>query len=132
MKIPTYQLSLIVGELESADIGSDGRVKVFAEAPLLKDAANQFKDFPRFLELAEEYLTPYQWGTCNFYVMPDGYAFGGMEHINAIQLTNSMVHDSSSLYIAIHEITHSWFGNDVGCNSKIHRRCLRRGQLNLY
>lgn len=39
-----------------------------------------------------------------------------MEHINANQVSHTLLAgDKSMLSTAIHEITHSWFGNDVGC-----------------
>jgi leukotriene-A4 hydrolase len=41
-----------------------------------------------------------------------------MEHINANQVSHTLLAgDKSMLSIAIHEITHSWFGNDVGCKN---------------
>jgi leukotriene-A4 hydrolase len=44
-----------------------------------------------------------------------------MEHINANQVSHTLLAgDKSMLSIAIHEITHSWFGNDVGCKSWNH------------
>jgi leukotriene-A4 hydrolase len=44
-----------------------------------------------------------------------------MEHVNANQVSPTLLPgDKSMLSIAIHEITHSWFGNDVGCKNWNH------------
>jgi len=44
-----------------------------------------------------------------------------MEHVNANQVSHTLLAgDKSMLSTAIHEITHSWFGNDVGCKNWNH------------
>lgn len=117
IKMPTYQISLIAGELESVDLGSgsDGRVRitVYAEPPLIANATEMYADVPDMFALAEKYLGPAIFGDhCKFFVMTPDYTMGGMEHINAIQMAMSTLHDDDNR-VAIHEITHSWFGNEV-------------------
>ena len=119
MKIPSYQLALIVGDLESRDLG--GRVVVLAEAPYIDAAVSEFEDLPELLAETEAYLTPYIWGNYSIIVMPPSFPWGGMEHVNANQVSHTLLAgDKSMLSTAIHEITHSWFGNDVGCKNWNH------------
>ncbi|CAB9527136.1 Leukotriene A-4 hydrolase [Seminavis robusta] len=119
LKIPSYQIALVVGDLEMVDLG--GRIKVFAEKPYIEAAAAEFEDLPGILAEAEAYLTPYIWGNYSIMVMPPSFPWGGMEHINANLVSHTLITgDKSMLSTAIHEITHSWFGNDVGCKNWNH------------
>jgi len=119
LKIPSYQLSLAVGGLERVALSD--RLFVVAEPPYLEAAAREFEDLPAALDFSEDYLTPYIWGAYSIIVMPPSFPWGGMEHVNANQVSHTLIAgDKSMLKIAIHEITHSWFGNDVGCKSWNH------------
>lgn len=119
LKIPSYEIALVVGDLQSVDLG--GRVVVLAEAPYIDAAVKEFEDLPALLAETEAYLTPYIWGNYSIIVMPPSFAWGGMEHVNANQVSHTLLAgDKSMLGTAIHEITHSWFGNDVGCKNWNH------------
>lgn len=116
LKIPSYQIALIVGDLVSQPLSD--RVIVFAEPSMIDAAVQEFEDLPAILDIAESYLTPYIWGVYSIFVMPPSFPWGGMEHINANQVSPTLLAgDKSMLGTAIHEITHSWFGNDVGCQN---------------
>jgi hypothetical protein len=71
LKIPSYQIALVVGDLEMVDLG--GRVKVFAEKPYIESAVAEFEDLPEILAEAESYLTPYIWGNYSIIVMPPSF-----------------------------------------------------------
>ena len=50
--------------------------------------------------------------------MPPSFPWGGMEHPMITFASHTLITgDKSQVDVAIHEITHSWFGNDVGCQN---------------
>ena len=50
--------------------------------------------------------------------MPPSFAWGGMEHPLVTFASHTLVTgDKSQVDVAFHEMTHSWFGNDVGCQN---------------
>ena len=75
MKIPSYQIALVVGDLQSVDLG--GRVVVFAEEPYIDAAVKEFEDLPGILAETEAYLTPYIWGNYSIMAMPPSFPWGG-------------------------------------------------------
>jgi leukotriene-A4 hydrolase len=80
-KIPSYQLALIVGDLEKRALSD--RVIVFAEAPYIDAAVKEFEDLPAVLDATEAYLTPYIWGNYSIFVMPPSFPWGVSEEIIA-------------------------------------------------
>ena len=68
--------------------------------------------------MSEEYLTPYIWGNYTILVLPPSFPYGGMEnpHLTFASPT-IIVGDKSQVYVATHEICHSWTGNDVTCEN---------------
>jgi len=72
--IPSYQLALIVGDLEMRALSD--RVYVFAEAPYIDAAVAEFEDIPSILDSTEAYLTPYIWGDYSIFVMPPSFPWG--------------------------------------------------------
>jgi leukotriene-A4 hydrolase len=73
-KIPSYQLALIVGDLEKRALSD--RVYVFAETPYIDAAVKEFEDLPAVLDSTEAYLTPYIWGNYSIFVMPPSFPWG--------------------------------------------------------
>jgi leukotriene-A4 hydrolase len=73
-KIPSYQLALIVGDLEKRALSD--RVFVFAEEPYIDAAVKEFEDLPAVLDSTEAYLTPYIWGNYSIFVMPPSFPWG--------------------------------------------------------
>ena len=73
------------------------------------------------LDQTEAYLTPYIWGTYTIVVLPPSFPFGGMENpLLTFASPTIIVGDKSQVYVATHEIAHSWSGNDVTCRNWEH------------
>jgi len=75
----------------------------------------EFEDLESFLETAEDYIgVKYDWSVYNVLILPMGFPFGGMENPNLTTLHPMLVvGDKSQVHVAMHEISHSWFGNFV-------------------
>jgi leukotriene-A4 hydrolase len=68
------------------------------------------------LDMTEEYLTPYIWGNYSILVLPPSFPYGGMENpLLTFASPTIIVGDGSQVYVATHEIAHSWTGNEVTC-----------------
>ena len=71
-------------------------------------------DLEVYLDTAENYLTPYIWGNYTILVLPPSFPYGGMENpLLTFASPTIIVGDKSQVYVATHEICHSWTGNDV-------------------
>lgn len=71
--------------------------------------------FPR------QYLSLYIWGNYTVVIMPPSFPWDGMEYPMITFASHTLITgDKSQVDVAIHEITHSWFGNDVGCQNWNH------------
>lgn len=87
-KIPSYQLALIVGDLEKRALSD--RVFVFAEASYIDAAVKEFEDLPANMEWIEAYLmSPYIWGNYSVFVMPPSFPWG---------VSNTCLHKSIARY----------------------------------
>lgn len=113
VQIPTYLFAIAAGEIGYKKISE--RCGVYAELPLLDEAAEEFKDSENFIKAAEEYLDyPYIWGVYNILVLPPAFPYGGMENPQITFLHPSLVVGDKSLVPTVaHEIAHSWTGNLV-------------------
>jgi leukotriene-A4 hydrolase len=71
------------------------------------------------LDAAEAYVgTPYIWGVYNILVLPPSFPYGGMENPLMTFYNSALITDSKALLpTAVHEIVHSWTGNQVTMNS---------------
>jgi len=110
--IPNYLLAVVVGNLEYRSLGH--RVGLIAEPEQMPAAARELSDLERYLNLTEDYLTPYIWGDYNIIILPPSCPNGAME--NPLLTTMSptvIVGDKSQVHVACHEIAHSWVGNLV-------------------
>jgi len=59
---------------------------------------------------------PYEWGTYALIVQPPSFPIGGMENpLLTFASPTIIVGDKSQIYVATHEIGHSWTGNQVTC-----------------
>lgn len=110
--IPTYLIAMAAGAIEERVISD--RIKVYAEAELVDKAAAEFEDTEYFLQVAESYLFPYQWGEYNLLVMPPSFPYGGMENPTLTFVMPSVISgDKSLIGLITHELSHSWSGNLV-------------------
>lgn len=76
----------------------------------------ELSDLETLLKETENWLTPYIWGKYTILVLPASFPFGGMENpLLTFASPTIIVGDKSQVYVATHEIAHSWTGNDVTC-----------------
>jgi len=78
IKMPSYLIAIVVGNL--VEYKWDDRVSVVSEPEYLDAAIVEFEELPQFLAVAEDYLSPYVWGTYSIVIMPPSFPWGGMEH----------------------------------------------------
>jgi len=116
IKVPSYLLALAVGNLAVKEVGP--RASIIAEPgpDYLDFYANELKNLSGLLNMTEEYLTPYIWGKYAILVLPPSFPYGGMENpLLTFASPTIIVGDGSQVYVATHEIAHSWTGNEVTC-----------------
>ena len=112
--IPSYLLAMAVGDLAYQSLGS--KTGVITEPVNLKRCADELDTLQNLLDKAQEYLTPYIWGNYTILILPPSFPFGGMENpLLTFASPTIIVGDKSQVYVATHEICHSWTGNDVTC-----------------
>ena len=116
INIPSYLLALAVGNLVYKSTGP--RTGVIAEPgpDSLDRYVNELSDLEEYLNKTEAWLTPYIWGTYTILVLPASFPYGGMENpLLTFASPTIIVGDKSQIYVATHEIAHSWTGNEVTC-----------------
>jgi len=114
IRIPSYLMAIVVGDLEYRSLGR--RVGVITEPSQMDRVANELVNLEQLLDKAEQYLTPYIWGNYTVVVLPPSFPFGGMENpLLTFASPTIIVGDGSQVYVATHEIAHSWTGNEVTC-----------------
>ena len=110
--IPSYLIAIAAGAIEERVISD--RTKVYGEKELVDLAAYEFEDTETFIQLAEAYTIPYEWGEYNLLILPSSFPFGGMENPTLTFVTPSLIAGDKSLAnVVAHEISHSWSGNLV-------------------
>jgi len=110
--IPSYLIAIAAGAIEERVISD--RTKVYAEKEIVDLAAYEFEDTENFIQLAEAYTTPYEWGEYNLLILPSSFPFGGMENPTLTFVTPSLIAGDKSLAnVVAHEISHAWSGNLV-------------------
>ena len=110
--IPSYLLALAVGDLRFQSLGP--RSGVYAEPPVLAEAAYEFADTEAMIESAEALYGAYRWDRYDILVLPPSFPFGGMENPRLTFATPTILAGDRSLVALIaHELAHSWSGNLV-------------------
>eukprot|EP00124_Ichthyophonus_hoferi_P000392 Ihof_evm2s14 gene=Ihof_evmTU2s14 len=110
--VPTYLVTLAVGDLHSRELGK--RCRVWAEEVTVEEAATEFSDTEEFLEIAEDICGPFVWKRYDLLVLPPSFPYGGMENPMLTFVTPTLLAgDKSMVNVIAHEIAHSWTGNLV-------------------
>ena len=110
--IPSYLMAVAVGALEFAPVTD--RFGIWAEAPMLPRATQEFADTGDMIDAAEALYGPYRWGRYDLLVLPPSFPYGGMENPRLTFLTPTViVGDRSLVGLVAHELAHSWSGNLV-------------------
>uniref|UniRef100_A0A673WFQ6 Leukotriene A-4 hydrolase n=1 Tax=Salmo trutta TaxID=8032 RepID=A0A673WFQ6_SALTR len=110
--MPCYLIAIVVGALESREIGP--RSRVWSEKEFVDKAAYEFSETETMLKTAEGLAGPYVWGQYDILVLPPSFPYGGMENPCLTFATPTLLAGDRSLSSVIaHEISHSWTGNLV-------------------
>jgi len=119
IQMAPYLIAIAVGDLEYKALGR--RVGVIAEPSQMDAVASELESLETLLDSTEEYLTPYIWGNYSILILPPSFPFGGMENpLLTFASPTIITGDKSQVYVATHEIAHSWTGNDVTCQNWEH------------
>ncbi|XP_056604573.1 leukotriene A-4 hydrolase [Triplophysa dalaica] len=110
--MPSYLIAIVVGALESREIGP--RTRVWSEKEFVDRAAFEFSETETMLKTAENLAGPYVWGQYDVLVLPPSFPYGGMENPCLTFITPTVLAGDRSLAgVIAHEISHSWTGNLV-------------------
>ncbi len=114
--IPSYLIAIAIGDLEYRSLGA--RVGVITEPSQMDKVANELEDMGDLLDAVEEYMGPYIWGNYTIIVLPPSFPMGGMENpLLTFASPTIIVGDKSQVYVATHEMAHSWTGNEITCQN---------------
>jgi len=115
IKMPSYLIAIAVGNLEYASMGK--RTGVITEPEMMESVKTALSSLEDLLDATEKYVnTPYIWGNYSILVLPPSFPMGGMENpLLTFASPTIITSDKSQVYVATHEIAHSWTGNQVTC-----------------
>lgn len=114
--MPSYLIALAVGNLQTESMGT--RTNVITEPEKMPEVKEALGTLSTLLDTAETYLTPYIWGNYSIIILPPSFPMGGMENpLLTFASPTIITEDKSQVYVATHEIAHSWTGNDVTCEN---------------
>ena len=115
--IPSYLLAITIGNLTERQVGT--RTYVVTEPTMIDKCAAELEDMEQMLDTAQNFLQlPYIWGIYKLLVLPPSFPLGGMENpLITFASPTIIVGDKSQVYVATHEMCHSWTGNEVTCEN---------------
>jgi leukotriene-A4 hydrolase len=114
--IPSYLMAIAVGDLVYRSLGR--RVGVITEPSQIDFVANELAEMELLLDTTEAYIGPYIWGNYTILVLPPSFPMGGMENpLLTFASPTIIVGDKSQVYVATHEMAHSWTGNTITCRN---------------
>jgi len=94
------------------------RTYIITEPAFMNESAVALDILPELLDKTEAYLTKYIWGDYKILILPKSFPMGGMENpLLTFASPTIITKDKSQVYVATHEIAHSWTGNDVTCEN---------------
>lgn len=112
--IPSYLIAIAIGDIEYRSLGD--RVGVITEPSQMDAVASELFDMGDILDQVEAYMGPYIWGNYTIIVLPPSFPMGGMENpLLTFASPTIITGDRSQVYVATHEMAHSWTGNEVTC-----------------
>jgi aminopeptidase N len=121
-EIPTYLASVAIAPYDSIVYTYQSGTKkipvtIYDRKENLDRASRSLANLPIWMEVFEKQFGPYRWERIGFVMVP--FRGGAMEHATNITLSRSTVNgDLSRETLYAHELSHSWFGNLVTCNSE--------------
>ncbi|CAD8107824.1 unnamed protein product [Paramecium sonneborni] len=114
--IPSYLIAIVAGNLQKTPTSNGGRTFLISEPDKINEYKEELKDMEQFLQAIEQYIGSYTWGTYTIVILPPSFPYGGMENpLLTFASPTIMTKTGSGLYVAIHEMAHSWFGNTLTC-----------------
>jgi leukotriene-A4 hydrolase len=121
VKIQSYLIAIAVGDLEKQPIPSNVTktpIGVITEPGFMAKVQKEFDGLPNWFHTVEGIFpsTPYPWPQYDILVLPPSFPMGGMENPMLTFVSPTViVGDKSQVYVAAHEMAHSWTGNSVTC-----------------
>jgi len=120
VKIQSYLIAIAVGDLEEKVLPTNSTVPIgiITEAGQMPSAYSEFGELTMwFNEVASLFpSTKYPWPKYDILVLPPSFPMGGMENPMLTFVSPTViVGDKSQVYVAAHEMAHSWTGNTVTC-----------------
>jgi len=107
-------MAVAIGDLVYRSLGR--RVGVITEPSQIDFVANELEDMELLLDTTEAYIGDYIWGNYTIIVLPPSFPMGGMENpLLTFASPTIIVGDKSQVYVATHEMAHSWTGNTITC-----------------
>lgn len=119
VKIPSYLIAIAVGDLEKQPISQTDTktpLGVITEPGFMAACVKEFSGVGNLFAHVEALFpsTPYPWPQYDLLVLPPSFPMGGMENPMLTFVSPTViVGDKSQVYVAAHEMIHSWTGNTV-------------------